>query len=209
MAPSTDHFAGGFYFLRHGQTSANRAGIRAGSENDAKLTEFGCKQSHAAARKLLALSSPSPGIIVAANMSRTLNTSRIIRQHLDLRLRIQNEFMERRLGQWNFQSVEATRPLLSVGRTPPGGETEWAFRTRILSAFGGLADVYPNWPLVVSSLGVGRILFSTVGLDLGRDVGNGQLFRVALGRCKPMEFMSVAELGSAGKREIWRSKDHH
>ena len=206
MQLCTDRAEAGFYFVRHGQTVANRAGIRAGSESDVKLTAGGCKQSHAAARRLLASTYPMPGIVAAANMSRTLNTARIIRFHLNLRLLILNGFRERRLGQWNFQSVDATQPFLKVGRNPPGGETEWAFRTRVLSAFDRLAHFYPIWPLVVSSQGVGRILFRKIGVDLSGAIVNGQLFRISLSQCEPTVFQSVVELGDGEPQEIWTAE---
>ncbi len=203
MLPPTDSHCAGFYFVRHGQTAANRAGIRSGSESDAKLTTYGCKQSHSVARRLLASPYPPPGLIIAANMSRTLNTVRIIRSHLNLRFFVRNGFMERRLGQWNFKSVDATKPMLQMGWTPPGGESEWAFRTRAWNAFENLSHFYPRWPLVVSSQGVGRILFTKIGVNLGGNVMNGQLFYILLSQLEPMDVQAVVELGEGNLREIW------
>lgn len=169
----------GFHFVRHGQTDANRDGLRSGGDGDARLTGLGRDQARAAAETLERIGA-RPGMIVAAPLSRTLETAEILGDRLGLEIHVEPGLLERRLGEWNGRSVASTRLPLATGATPPGGESDTRFRHRILSAFRRLGPHYPGWPLIVSSRGVARILMEHRGLRHFPPVANGAILRVYL-----------------------------
>jgi len=169
----------GFFFIRHGQTTANRDGVRSGAESDTHLTELGRQQVRDAGLTLHRLG-VTPGLIVCSPLSRTLETARLLNTRLDLEIRMESGLLERRLGAWNGQSIEQTQAPLAAGETPPGGESNAGFRTRVLAAFCGLAPLYAQWPLIVSSRGVARILMEHAGRESTVTLPNGAMLRVTL-----------------------------
>ena len=170
--------SGGFFLIRHGETTANRDGVRSGGDRDPPLTAQGRAQArdlNAVVRRL----TETPDLIVAAPLKRTLETARLVNGGLGFEIRTEPQLVERRLGAWNGRSVEATRPMLDAGETPPGGESSVVFRDRLLAAFRSLAPLYRRWPLIVSSRGVARVVMERGGSE--RTVlGNGEMLRVAL-----------------------------
>ena len=171
----------GFFFIRHGQTAANRDGVRSGAESDTHLTEVGRDQACRAAETLRG-HGVRPSLILTSPLSRTMETAEILNARLGLELDILTEpgLLERRLGAWNGQSVEATQPALAAGETPPGGESSAAFRARVLAAFDGLAAHFSRWPLIVSSRGVARVLMEQAGRKDAAALPNCALLRVTL-----------------------------
>ena len=61
----------------------------------------------------------------------------------------------------------------------------------MLAAFRGLAPLYAQWPLIVSSRGVARILMEHAGREGAATLPNGAILRVTL-----------ANSGSAGDFEV-------
>ena len=169
----------GFFFIRHGQTVANRDSVRSGGESDTHLTALGREQARAAELALHRLN-VTPGLILTSPLSRTIDTAEILNQRFGLEIRTVPGLTERRLGAWNGRSIEATQPLLAAGKTPPGGEANAVFKARVLAAFRGLAPHYASWPLIVSSRGVARILLEHVGLTGTTSLSNGAILRVTL-----------------------------
>ena len=169
----------GFLFIRHGQTVANRDGVRSGAESDTHLTELGREQARTAGLTLHRLGA-MPGLILTSPLSRTIETSEILNTWFDLEIRTEPGLIERRLGAWNGRSVVATQPQLAAGETPPGGESNAVFRDRVLAAFRALGPLYARWPLIVSSRGVARILMEHAGRDGAATLPNGASLRVTL-----------------------------
>ena len=169
----------GFFFIRHGQTAANRDGLRSGGESDTPLTELGREQAREAGLTLHRLGL-TPGLILSSPLSRTIETARLLNVRLGLEVRMVSGLIERRLGAWNGRSVEATRLPLAAGETPPGGESDAVFRARVLAAFRALAPLYARWPLIVSSRGVARILMEHAGRESAATLPNGTILRVTL-----------------------------
>ena len=180
----------GFFFIRHGQTAANRDGVRSGGESDTHLTELGREQARGVGLALIRLG-VTLGVIVSSPLSRTIETAQFLNARLGLEIRMEPGLLERRLGAWNGRCVEATQPLLAAGETPPGGESNAVFRDRVLAAFRGLAPLYAQWPLIVSSRGVARILMEHAGREGAATLPNGAILRVTL-----------ANSGSAGDFEV-------
>ena len=180
----------GFYFVRHGQTDANRDGVRSGGDSDTRLTELGRDQTRLAAEALHGIGT-RPRMIVTAPLSRTLETAEILSDRLEVKIQVESGLLERRLGEWNGLSVVATQSALSAGETPPGGESSVQFRARILSTFGRLRPLFSGWPLIVSSRGVARILLEHAGYRSPVPLMNCAVLRVFL-----------ASAGSQGDFEI-------
>ena len=169
----------GFFFVRHGQTAANRDGIRSGGDSDTRLTELGRAQAREAGAALRELG-VTPSLILTAPLSRTLETAGLLNAGLGLKVVVERGLLERRLGEWNGLSVEETQPPLAAGETPPGGESNDLFQNRVLAAFRGFAAFYPGWPLIVSSRGVARILLEQAGHEGAASLPNGAILRVAV-----------------------------
>jgi len=190
----------GFFFIRHGQTTANRDGVRSGAECDTHMTELGREQVRAAGRILHELDAP-PNLILCSPLSRTVETAHLINARLGLEVRIEPGLVERRLGDWNGRSIEETQRPLAAGETPPGGESSATFKARVLATFRGFAPLWPRWPLIVSSRGVARILIEQAGRGDTRSLANGAILRVALAGTNPAGDIAVAEITALGPRE--------
>ena len=169
----------GFFFIRHGQTAANRDGVRSGGESDTHLTGLGREQARKAGLALDRLGM-MPGLILTSPLSRTIETAELLNARLGLDVRIDPGLIERRLGAWNGRGVEETQALLAAGRTPPGGESNARFKARVLAAFRALPPLYARWPLIVSSRGVARILMEHAGRESAPTLPNGAILRVTL-----------------------------
>ena len=99
------------------------------------------------------------------------------------------------------RSVEETRIPLAAGETPPGGESNAAFKARVLAAFRGLAPLCARWPLIVSSRGVARILMEHAGRGDAATLANGAVLRVALAGTDRAGDIAVAEIAEIEPRE--------
>jgi len=190
----------GFFFIRHGQTTANRDGVRSGAEHDVHMTPFGREQVRVAGRTLHDLDAP-PGLILCSPLSRTVETAELINADLGLEVRIESGLVERRLGDWNGRSVEETQGPLAAGETPPGGESNATFKARVLATFRSFAPLWPGWPLIVSSRGVARILIEQAGYGDPRTLANGAILRVTLAGTDAAGDIAVAEIAELGPRE--------
>lgn len=144
-----------FVFLRHGESTANREGIRSGGDSDPPLSERGVAQAHEAGWRLRQSSTP-PRVILVAPLSRTIETAQIIAPYIEADLQMVPELKERFLGSWNGLDLKET-PLLP-GHEPPGGEDEATFRSRVYSALQRVGECLSQRPLVISSRGVARVL---------------------------------------------------
>ena len=183
----------GFYFMRHGQTTANAREVSSGGDRDPGLTEFGCEQAKAAAQLLLEREI-KPGLIVASPLLRTTHTANLIGEQLNLPLRHFSSFLERRLGIWNGQRAEITNALLAAGKTPPGGESKSDFEQRITDAFLSLVPLCTQWPLLVSSRGVARVLLEKVNFENASQFPNGGLAKITLTDPKSFEIAKLEYL---------------
>ena len=181
----------GFFFIRHGQTVANRDGVRSGGESDTHLTGLGREQARKAGLALDRLGT-IPGLIFTSPLSRTIETAEILNARFGLDVRIDPGLIERRLGAWNGRGVEETQPLLAAGRTPPGGESNARFKARVLAAFRGLAPLYARWPLIVSSRGVARVLMEHAGRAGVAALPNGAILRLTLADSGGSEDFAIA-----------------
>lgn len=142
-----------FYFLRHGETETNAAGLVAGSL-DVELTPRGHEQALAAA--VAFADEPITGIY-SSPLRRARDTAEPIAVTLGLPVTVIDQLAERRWG------VLEGRPRASRvrGVTPAGAETPEEFTRRVLSGFGRIDEPVP---LIVAHSGIFRVLCRTLNI---------------------------------------------
>ncbi len=145
---------GGFYFLRHGESQANRSRVIAGS-TDSPLTPTGRLQAGTAADRLLGAGIAS---VFASPQVRAADTAAIVARALDLPVTHVADLRERDWGEMEGQSLDA---ITDRSITPAGGEAKAAFEARVMAALGGLAGPHPT--LIVAHSGVLRTLRNVLG----------------------------------------------
>jgi 2,3-bisphosphoglycerate-dependent phosphoglycerate mutase len=174
-------------FLRHGATELNLAGLRCGGDVDVPLTDVGRAQAAAAARCIANLR-PAVGVIVTSHLQRTRQTAEIVTATLrgighpdasgndwHVPVVVQPLFAERALGEWNGQTRQATQALLEAGHTPPGGESNAAFKARVQAGLQQMQGLWAQAPLLISSQGVARVLGELMGQASRVRMANAQL----------------------------------
>jgi probable phosphoglycerate mutase len=150
-----------FWFLRHGQTDYNAAGLSQGAL-DISLNEAGRTQAAAAAPLLV-----GHGIveIVSSPMRRTVETTDIVNEALNLPIHYEPDLREVVFGGMEGKPLMPWFPDWMDGRmTPPGAESFADLRRR---AEGAMARVLarPGPVLVVAHGGIFRALRDLMGLE--------------------------------------------
>lgn len=141
-----------FYFVRHGQTDANKAEVLAGSGLDHALNEQGHEQARNLA-KAICQHVPKAHRVVASNMRRARQTAEYLAQNLNLELELNADFREWHLGEWEGKTYSEFGHLLIGDGEPKTGESRKAFYTRIQQAWTAVhSDTHPY--VVVSHGGV-------------------------------------------------------
>ncbi|MGK9167851.1 histidine phosphatase family protein [Inquilinus limosus] len=155
-----------FYFLRHGQSTANRDRMIAGS-TDVELTELGEAQAREAGQTLAGC-----GIrrIVASPQRRALRTAEIVAEALGLPVSTDPGLAERRWGVWEGRPIAERSDYLIV---PEGGESWEAFRDRAWAACTPILAARPAPLLIVAHAGIMRVLRDRLGLGFEmQSIGN-------------------------------------
>lgn len=156
-----------FLFLRHGESTANRDGVIAGS-TDVALTALGEAQAREAA---IALAGSGIRRIVASPQRRALRTAEIVAETLGLPVATDAGLVERHWGEWEGRPVVERSSYLMV---PEGGESWEAFRDRAWAACEPVLAAGPVPLLIVAHAGIMRVLRAQLGLDFaGKGVANG------------------------------------
>ena len=169
-----------FYFVRHGVTEPNFRGFRCGGDLDLPLMDIGCDQAYLLAKQVEKMNLRI-GLIVTGSLIRTRQTASIISGVLgNLPVEVEPLLNERRLGQWNNRPIGETEDLLAARMTPPGGESEDEFDTRVQAALEKIAPYLERRPLLVSSKGVGRVMNQLLGGQGRMQVGNGEIVEFAV-----------------------------
>lgn len=179
-----------FLFIRHGETDYNRRGLRCGGDVDIPLTGVGEAQARAAGDQMRA-EGLMPDAIFVSPLQRTRQTAEILAAALGFTdpLIPHEGLRERRLGEWNGKPVAETQPWFDAKLTPPGGESEAAFRTRLERALVDILVRPHRLPLLVGSKGVARIFVSLTGGARTTPVGNAEVVRF------PRAVLPMAEPG--------------
>ncbi|WGF87410.1 histidine phosphatase family protein [Marinivivus vitaminiproducens] len=148
-----------FYFLRHGETALNAAGLVCG-QSDVPLTPRGEAQARAAVEVLTTLGIAS---VWCSPMRRARATAKPFADRSGLPVRIVDGLAERNWGDWEG------RPRTEIRRdaTPPGGESPDTFRTRVVAALGLIDGPWPV--LIVGHAGIGRTIARLVTGEAERE----------------------------------------
>ena len=163
------------FFVRHGITEPNFRGFRCGGDLDIPMMDIGCDQAYLVAKQIEKMNLRI-GVIIAGSLIRTRQTASIIGGVLGtVPVEIEPLLNERKLGQWNNKPIADTEDMLQRRVTPPGGESDEQFESRIALAFDHLRPTLERRPLLVSSKGVGRVLNNLLGGTERMSVGNGEI----------------------------------
>jgi 2,3-bisphosphoglycerate-dependent phosphoglycerate mutase len=163
------------FFVRHGITEPNFRGFRCGGDLDIPMMDIGCDQAYLLAKQIDKMNLRI-GVIISGSLIRTRQTASIVSGVLGtIPMEIEPLLNERRLGQWNNKPISDTEDMLQRNVTPPGGESEEQFESRIALAFEHLRPYLEKRPLIVSSKGVGRVLNQLLGGTERMSVGNGEI----------------------------------
>jgi broad specificity phosphatase PhoE len=173
-----------FYYLRHGETEANRLKTIAGSL-DVELNDTGLAQARAAIELVRPLGVTH---LASSNLRRARETAATIARALALPHVVVPELAER-----NWGELEGRSQILRArgAPPPPGAETaeEFIARTR-----GALAQVRAEGvPLVVAHSGTHRVLCRLLGLAESAD---------AIANCRPIRFSPPSSAGGTWSLEI-------
>jgi len=154
-----------FYFLRHGESTANVARI-VGGTLDVALTERGHEQACNAAEALKPLGITA---IYSSALHRARDTAEHISHVLALPVTVIAALGERHWGALQGQLLTSR----VRGVVPPDAETAEQFTQRVLQGF---AAVTPGgMPLIVAHSGVFRVLCRTLGIvETEKPVRNAQ-----------------------------------
>ena len=153
-----------FYFLRHGESEANAAGLIAGS-TDTPLTALGRDQAERAAAVLAPCSIAS---IFSSPLRRAADTAETVGRHCGLPLGYLDELRERHWGVLESQPLEEIRDRSA---TALRGESLVAFEERTWTALCRIDAPPPV--LVVAHSGTMRVLRNKLGIGDVKDwVGN-------------------------------------
>ncbi len=157
-------FNGPFYFMRHGESAANAAGLIAGAM-ESPLTERGRAQAEAAAALLSGLGIAA---IFASPLGRAADTAQAAAAVLGLPIAFVDDLCERHWG------VLENRPLSLIrdrSITAEGGESLTDFDARTWAALSAIRSPAPA--LVVAHAGTMRVLRRRLGIgDVPDFVGN-------------------------------------
>jgi probable phosphoglycerate mutase len=159
-------FQGPFLFLRHGESTTNRAGIIAGWR-DPELTDLGREQALRAADILKDLPLTT---IFASPLRRAWDTAAPIAQLLEVPVQAVEGLKERNWGTLEGRPLSERAHMYIV---PEGGESWEDFGARVWAALESL-NPQPGLPLIVAHSGVIRVIRDRLGLSAGAErVANG------------------------------------
>jgi len=150
-----------FFFVRHGESEANAAGIFAG-RRDSPLTERGRRQSDVVAEALRDIAFDR---IVATPLSRSLDTALVVARTRGLPVYIERDLVEIDVGEKTGAKYDEVRGLPAWKDDGfvawPGGETLGQVLDRALGVVRRVAREVPGGTvLVIGHGGVTRILVS-------------------------------------------------
>jgi len=146
------------YFVRHGESEANAAGIAAGGGLDVDLTEDGRHQAKKVGEDLR---DKKIELIVSSPMKRAKNTAKIIAEVIGYdtgKIVINESFTERHLGDMTGAKKELIKTYYDANILPPGGETTESMHRRIIEGLEWLKSQPADRIALVSHGGPGRML---------------------------------------------------
>ena len=145
------------YYVRHGESEANVAGIAAGGNFETKLTKKGCEQAVKAGQEL---KDKAIDLIVCSPMIRTIDTATIIARQLDYdpsNIVTSEFFTERDFGKFSGRPHKEYRAAVLSGNEE-GMESAAHLQTRIDEGFKWLKKQGAKTIVLVSHGSTGRMI---------------------------------------------------
>lgn len=146
------------YYVRHGQSEDNVAGVASGSERDAKLTGQGREQARATGEQLKA---KQVDLIVCSPMNRAHETAEIIAEQIGYdksRIVTNEDFTERFMGVYSGVPHAEYRKANEMGEPHPSLETTESMVKRVSNGLEWLKGHEAQNIVVVSHGGIGRAI---------------------------------------------------
>lgn len=156
------------YFVRHGLTDSNVAGLTAGGELESVLTDEGREQAKRAGRDL---SSKNIDLIVCSPMKRTIETAELIAGELGVDkklIKTNPDFVERFMGAYSGKSHLEYRKDMVTGKVHESVETPQALKARVSRGIEWLKSL-PATNLVLVSHGATGRMVKVIDQDLHHD----------------------------------------
>jgi broad specificity phosphatase PhoE len=153
---------GTFFYLRHGQSEANVAGVMCGRKCESRLTDVGREQARLAA-EILKRSSVI-GSVCASPQHRAQETAQIVTAFLSVPITTIDELAEWDIGSWDHQPFSSVREEFLSTADPPGGESRHTFAVRVKKALHRCAAAKQP-ALIVSHGGVWMAVQQVLGLE--------------------------------------------
>lgn len=124
-----------FYFIRHGETEANRQEVLAGSGLDYPLNANGHQQAEHLSGMIDQLIPHPIARLYASNMKRAQQTADYVSKAVGLPLQTVPDFREWHLGEWEGKGYAQYSHLLLEGGEPQTGESRRTFYDRVGGAW--------------------------------------------------------------------------
>lgn len=154
------------YYIRHGQSEDNIAGLTSGAERDAALTDEGRSQAKAAGQ---ALRGKQVDLIVCSPMQRAAETARIVAGEIGYdpaHIIEREEFIERFMGTYSGVPHEEYRQANESGNLHESLETTKSMFDRVSGGLEWLHGHPAENIVVVAHGGIGRAVWA---VDQKRD----------------------------------------
>jgi broad specificity phosphatase PhoE len=146
------------FFVRHGESEANAAGIAAGSGLDVNLTAHGRFQAQRVGEDL---KKKKVDLIVSSPMKRAYDTAVIIAQTIEYdpaKIVTNHLFTERYLGELTGSKKDALSIRYDSGALPANAETTESMYARIIQGLEWLKTLDAENIVLVSHGGPGRMI---------------------------------------------------
>jgi probable phosphoglycerate mutase len=140
-----------FYFVRHGESEANKNGVIAGGGYDAPLTDLGRHQAIEAQKKAHALNFHA---IYHSPMMRAHDTAKIINQTKQVPMNLNHNLKEWDIGDWHgITQAELTDRIKNQGLSPENGESYKDFCNRTEQTIQSILDAADKPFMIVAHAG--------------------------------------------------------
>jgi uncharacterized phosphatase len=146
------------YFVRHGESEANAAGITAGGGLDVALSENGKFQAQKVGEEL---KNKGIELIVSSPMKRAYETATIVANTIEYdpaKIATNELFIERYLGELTGAKNELVKTYYDAGTLPADVETTENLHRRIIQGLEWLKTLEAERIVLVSHGGPGRMI---------------------------------------------------
>ncbi len=164
-----------FYFVRHGESEANKLRIMCGGGYDTPLTEKGRLQTNEARRILGMLGDEKPRVLCHSDLSRAKETAQLLNKEIRLFSLSMPGLREHRMGKWEGLSWDEVVPMLEKKVDPENGERFIDFNRRIFSVTSDILTTH-TLPLIVAHGGFWHALASIHGYEATEWPVNARLY---------------------------------